>query len=115
MNGYKKPHGMSGANCAIPFNIIAYMENRDKKNEKCIVMINPRIISYFGNEIISESNCGSLTLENPIKIRRAEEILIRYFDTSGIERDRYINRESGSLTIQHEVDHNNGILITDRQ
>ncbi len=64
--GYKKPHGFSGANAGIPFNIIGV--NRGVTD----IMINPKILKTYGNKVESESNCGSLTLEKPIKIWRWE-------------------------------------------
>lgn len=114
MAGYKKPHGMSGANLAIPWNIIAYLENRDKQYEKCIVMINPKIINYLGNILIASSNCGSIRLKDSVPVERYERIDLQWFDLQGMEHRRILDRDMGSFTIQHEVDHNKGILITDR-
>ena len=99
--GYKKPHGYSGANAGFPFNIIALANG--------LVMLNPYIVSASGNRE-GLSNCGSLLLEKPIKIRRFANITVNYFDLSG-----YPCVIRGYLpTVQHEIDHNNGILITDR-
>jgi hypothetical protein len=99
--GYKKPHGFSGANAGIPFNIIAVGDE---------AMINPKIVSMKGRKI-GLSNCGSLTLEQPIKIWRWEEVTIEYFDTKGSAK----TKKGYYPTEQHEIDHNNGILITQRQ
>lgn len=100
--GYKKPHGYSGANAGIPFNIIALADGT--------VMLNPEIISK-GKIRTSVSNCGSLMLDTPINIYRWAQVVVRYFDLSGVT-----HTISGYLpTVQHEIDHNRGILITDRQ
>jgi len=100
-DGYKQPHGYSGANAGIPFNIIALADGT--------VMINPKIVASSG-ERESLSNCGSLLLEHPIKVKRFADVTVRYFDMGGFHRMMV-----GYLpTVQHEVDHNNGILITDR-
>lgn len=110
--GYKAPHGVSGANAGIPWNIIAY----NRANVAPMVMINPKILKEYGKDIESESNCGSLTLKEPIKIVRKEFIDIEFYDTSGFKHTwTIVDRKNGGLTIQHEVDHNLGILITDRQ
>lgn len=105
--GYKKPHGFSGANAGIPFNIIA-LANGD-------VMINPRIALHKGVKV-SSSNCGSLLLDQPIEINRYEFVIVEYIGyDSFIDRKPEIVRVEGYLpTVQHEIDHNNGILITDR-
>lgn len=99
--GYKTPHGFSGANAGIPFNIIADQER---------VYLNP-VITYRQGVRRSTSNCGSLTLKEPIEIWRYEEISVDYFDLEGAPH----TIEGYLPTLQHEIDHNNGILITDRQ
>lgn len=114
-DGYKKPHGMSSANAGLSFNIIGITRNRNKENEFCEIMINPIIIEYSGDIITSNSNCGSLTLDRPIEIKRHTLINVLYYDEFGIKSYGWYDRKQGSLTIQHEIDHNNGILITDRQ
>lgn len=100
--GYKKPHGFSGANAGIPFNIIALADGT--------IMINPRILKTKGAKI-GLSNCGSLRLSEPIKVSRHAWIFFEYYDWDGKRHE-----DSGYLpTVQHEIDHNNGVLITDRQ
>ncbi len=141
-DGYKIPHGVSGANAAIPFNIIAYNVFKDKLNcrkcggkgrvyeqfftgmeevdcdeckTKATVLINPRIIKYHGELIQTNSNCGSLTLDKPILVNRYERVSVEFWDMKGNFHRQMFNRDEGSLTIQHEIDHNQGILITDRK
>lgn len=111
---YTKPFGMSGANCAVPFNIIAYFENRNRNNERVVTMLNPKIVEYIGNPIEVRSNCGSIRLDKPIHVKRWLKIKVAWYDILGNEYEETIDRNSGSLTIQHEVDHNNGILIIDK-
>lgn len=113
IEGYKKPHGMSSANLGLAHNIIGITKNRNKDNEYCQIMINPVILDVDNNFIESLSNCGSLTLEKPIKLKRYYNILVNWFDEEGEEHTADFTREIGGFTIQHEVDHNNGILITD--
>lgn len=115
MEGYKLPHGMSSANAGLSFNIIAIAQNRGKSNATAKIMINPRIDGYIGDEVITQSNCGSLTLDEPIKVNRNTAIRCCYYDEKGQIWNHVIPREWGAFTIQHEVDHNNGILITDKQ
>lgn len=100
--GYKKPHGYSGANAGIPWNIIATPDN---------VMLNPHILKTSDKTKKSFSNCGSLLLEEHIEIWRWAEITFEYWDLDGMRHE-----QRGYLpTIQHEIDHNKGILITDRR
>lgn len=114
LEGYKKPHGMSGANAGIPFNIIAYQANRNTEREHTELMLNPEIVYYGEEKVKSMSNCGSIRLKSPIEIERSEVVTVRWYSTKGDEMVGSFDRKTCSLTIQHEVDHNNGILITDR-
>lgn len=114
--GYKKPHGTSGANLAIPFNIIGVVRNRGSDREYCQIMINPKITKRYGNKVRCESNCGSIRLKEPITIERYDTINLEWFGENGVPCKQFmIGRDQGSLTIQHEVDHNLGVLITDYQ
>ena len=100
--GYKKPHGYSGANAGIPWNIIALADGT--------VLINPYILLGEGRRQ-GLSNCGSLLLEKPILVERFAHVVVCYFDRSGVEQQM----EGYLPTVQHEIDHNNGILITARK
>jgi peptide deformylase len=111
---YKKPHGMSGANVGIPFNIIGIVRDRGEKNECCQIMINPKILKRYGDLVEVQSNCGSIRLKEPIKVKRHQFIDLEWFSIFGNKRSIIgINPDNQSLTIQHEVEHNLGILITD--
>lgn len=114
MDGYKKPHGMSGANAGIPWNIICYVKNRGKENESYETMINPHIIDDNGEVIETISNCGSIRLKEPIKVIRQSRVHVVWHNVKGIECNGWFSRNNGGFTIQHEIDHNLGILITDR-
>ena len=110
--GYKKPHGMSSANAGLAFNIIGITRNRNKNDEYCQIMINPEILNRSTKRVLTTSNCGSLTLLEPITIQRNLKVLVKFYDENGNFHEELFNRETGSFTIQHEIDHNLGILIT---
>lgn len=111
--GYKKPHGMSSANAGLSFNIIGITKNRNKDNEYCQIMINPIIVGTGNRKVKALSNCGSLTLDKPIEVERWETVIVTFWDEEGNQHTKCFNKEQGSLTIQHEIDHNKGVLITD--
>lgn len=113
MEGYKKPHGMSGANVAIPWNIIGVVRNRNTSKEFCQIMINPFILETKGEAVESLSNCGSIRLKYPIPVPRHSEVTVEYYDENGDRHEEQFNRANQAFTIQHEIDHNNGRLITD--
>ena len=116
--GYKKPHGFSGANAGIPFNIIGYWKNWTTNPEEggsVNIMINPKILKFYGKKIISKSNCGSIILKEPVDVVRDEFIDVEFYNTSGKKvLLEGVSREQCGLTIQHEIEHNNGILILDK-
>lgn len=109
---YKKPHGMSGANAGIPWNIVAILINRGADDEYALCMINPQIVETEGSAV-RRSNCGSIRLPEPISVRRYAQIQVKYYDTEGSLVTEYFEGLVAA-TVQHEIDHNKGILITDR-
>ena len=106
-NDYGKLKGISGANLGIPWNIIAYYNN------SVMVMINPKITEAW-SPVKVLSNCGSLRLPESIKVERHAFIICEWYDTSGQLHKKEYDRDQGSLTIQHEVEHNQGVLITQK-
>lgn len=111
--GYKKPHGMSSANAGLSFNIIGITKHRNTPMEYCKIMINPIIKEVSIDKVRTLSNCGSLTLDNPIQVDRYTDIIVEYYDEYGIKCKEAFNKNYNCFTIQHEIDHNLGILITD--
>jgi len=107
---YTPAKGISGANVGIPFNIIGVLN----KNNKWYFFLNPEIINRSAKEEATLSNCGSLLLKNSIKVKRYKWIELEYYNLKGQKRSTYFNGKY-CYTIQHEVDHNNGILITSRK
>lgn len=102
-------YGVSGANVGMPFNIIAFKYKGETK-----VMINP-VIEKFGNATTAcKTNCGSIKLTDKIEFPRPREIKVSYFDIEGAKHTVDLTPTTGSLTVQHEVEHNLGILIIDR-
>ncbi|WP_251854588.1 peptide deformylase [Enterococcus italicus] len=74
-------------------------------------LINPQIIDRKGKSVFVE---GCLSIPHVFgTVERAEEITIRYYDREGDEMEvtayGYLAR-----AIQHEIDHLNGVLFTDK-
>jgi len=75
------------------------------------VFINPEIVEMDGSTI-DEEGCLSLPGINE-KVKRADKIRIKYKDENFEDKDEvYTNYLS--RVIQHEADHLNGIVFTDR-
>jgi len=106
---YSKIRGISGANVGIPLNIIVVYDSPIKT----FVMINPKVIEESKKKIERYSNCGSLMLKKSIKILRPRWIKVEYFDIKGKKNHKAFFGSLGA-TILHEIEHNLGILITDK-
>lgn len=75
------------------------------------IFINPEIVEMEG-ETIDEEGCLSLPGINE-KVKRADRVRIKYKDKNFADQDEvYTNYLS--RVIQHETDHLNGIVFTDR-
>lgn len=108
---YPEVKGISGANVGIPYNIIIIKAGEENK-----VFLNPLMGIRDKEEVVEvESNCGSIVLKEPIKIKRYKKIFLSWYDE---ELGHHHTEEfEGRLayTIQHEVEHNQGVLITDKK
>ena len=107
---YTSAMGISGANVGIPFNIIGVLNSKKKWD----FFLNPEILSMSMIEDVVKSNCGSLLLKEPIKVKRHKWVQLEYYDLKGEKKLKYFEERYGR-TIQHEVDHNNGILIISKK
>ncbi len=106
-DNYPKLAGLSGANIGIPFNIITLF-----KDDVVIHMINPSITKMSKQTRVVNSNCGSLNLKEKISVTRREWVDVSYHDIDGRHHQTRFTIAEGGATVQHEIDHNKGILIT---
>jgi peptide deformylase len=76
------------------------------------VMINPEILSFSAECSTREEGCLSL----PQKfgdVTRSEKITVRYMNIEGEKKEDVLSGLEARI-VQHEIDHLNGILFTDR-
>jgi len=111
---YSKPYGISGANVAIPFNIIGLVGMRKLSSAFVRIMINPTISRTSSQHGKRETltNCGSIRLEHPITVLRWKTVLVNWYNEDGVYRSKWFS-DGEAATIQHEILHNKGVLITD--
>jgi peptide deformylase len=76
------------------------------------VFINPVIIEEFGPEWEFEEGCLSIP-DIRAYVKRKGELTIRYFDRNWVEHTTSFHGMAARI-IQHEYDHIEGILFTDR-
>ncbi len=76
------------------------------------ILINPKIIHHSVTTNVTEEGCLSLPKIN-LEIPRYNEVSVIYQDINGT-RHRIKSKDLVARILQHEIDHLNGILITDR-
>ncbi len=93
--------------------VIDDKSNSTNQENNFYVLINPVITTYSKTQIIFQEGCLSFP-DKFFSIRRPEKIKVRFLDKNGknckMKADGILAR-----TIQHEIDHLNGILIIDKQ
>lgn len=104
--------GLAANQVALPWRvfIINPTGDRDEKDAE-MVFINPEIISRTGS-VEAEEGCLSLP-EVFGDVRRAEKIVVEANDLSGAGF-RYELTELPARVVQHETDHLDGVMFTER-
>lgn len=126
---YDDAKGISGPNIGIPLRIVGarirkpcgdFVEGlpgilkENKATDPILFMINPKISEPVGKFYQAKTNCGSVLLKDPIEISRPNSITVSYNTIDGAWVLCIFERPIAS-TIQHEIDHINGITILDRK
>lgn len=104
--------GLAANQVALPFRlfVLNLTSNPDELDEE-LVFINPEIVRRKGTQ---EAEEGCLSLPDLYgQVRRADEIVVEAFDLDGQGFQLTVN-ELASRAIQHESDHLDGVLFTDR-
>lgn len=85
---------------------------KGKKYTPAFVIINPKILSFSDEQSVAEEGCLSID-EFTADIPRYNDIEVEYMDEHGNEHQRKLSGFNARV-VQHEIDHLNGVLITDR-
>jgi len=110
---YNTPNaiGLAAPQVGKSFQLSVFDVSMGKNEDDFTILINPFIAESEGEEIDTE---GCLSFPNiSLDVKRSTTILLKGIDINGKEYER---EYSGFLArvIQHETDHLNGILISDR-
>jgi peptide deformylase len=76
-----------------------------------IIMINPEILQYSEETVVTEEGCLSIP-ELYYEVERPAEVVVRYTDLEGSVIERETN-ERLAICVQHELDHLDGVLYID--
>ena len=92
--------------------VVSLLKNWDDENFSTIMMINPEILEH--NKILEKDTewCLSLPWEKA-KVPRFTKIKIKYIDEKWKEKILYLE-DLRARIVQHEIDHLNWVLFTDR-
>jgi len=103
--------GISGNQVGLLKRLIVIWTNDWEPPNRVIHMINPEIIHTFPDLVNGEEGCLSLP-EKFIHKKRYKSIRVKYRDKRG---KPHIEEYDGltSRVIQHEIDHLDGVLMTD--
>ena len=82
-----------------------------KIKNKWVYFINPDITYKSQEKIITEESCLSVP-KKIIKVERSKEINISFIFDGNSKPSHY--KDMDAIVIQHEIDHLNGIIITDK-
>lgn len=94
---------------------VVYIQDEDGEPYVDLTMINPVILSSSAELSFIESGEGCLSVPKRPEgyVYRARKIKLRYYDIEGnqhiVELDDF-----ESIAVQHEIDHLNGILYSDK-
>ena len=107
--------GLAAIQLGIPkrYFVISY-KNEDGTFEEYRV-INPRIISYSEEMIYVEEGEGCLSVNRYVEgiVPRHARITVEFQDEHGNKVTKRV-REEIAIAFQHEIDHLNGLLFTDK-
>ncbi len=97
--------GLAANQVGYPFRIITVAPN--------LVMIEPEILETKGELVANQEACLSIPKVICTVERAIEEVTVRYHDIWYIQRENKFHGMTARV-IQHEIDHLNGVLMTER-
>ncbi|MDD3645826.1 MAG: peptide deformylase [Candidatus Gracilibacteria bacterium] len=92
--------------------VVSLLKDREDENFPTIMMINPEILEHSSDMEKDIEGCLSVPGEKG-KVERYRGVKIKYTDKKTKEKTLILNGLSARI-VQHEVDHLNGILFTDK-
>ena len=107
--------GLAAPQLGIKKRFFVVVEELEDKTFRNHIVFNPKVISTSEERIYASSGEGCLSVNREVDgiVPRYARITISAQDMDGNEV-RLRAREEASIAYQHEIDHLNGILFTDR-
>jgi peptide deformylase len=92
--------------------VVFDMDERGQRTKTPLVCINPVIAKASRDLVMSEEGCLSIPGEF-IPVVRSESVTVRYLTPDGTKKTLHA-RDLLAIALQHEIDHLDGVLMTDR-
>ncbi len=107
--------GLAYVQIGVPKRIFVIVEELEDGSFKNYVVINPEIISQSEEMIFVGEGEGCLSVNREVEgiVPRCARITVKAYDETGKEYKIRV-REDIAVAFQHEIDHLNGILFTER-
>lgn len=108
--------GMAAIQLGIPKRYFVVVHEQEKKETfKNYIIINPKIVSESEEIIYVEEGEGCLSVNREVEgiVPRKARVTIEGYDLEG-NKIKIRGREELAIAFQHEIDHLNGILFTDK-
>lgn len=104
--------GLAAIQVGNPIRLAVIRLNHDTDREAIFPVVNPEITYFSEEKIIAEEGC--LSLPNIFgNVERARKITIDFLNKKG-EKQTLKLEGLNARVVQHEIDHLNGILFTDK-
>ena len=107
--------GMAAIQLGIPKRYFTVVYEKEEGVFENYIIVNPKIVSSSSEKIYVEDGEGCLSVNRPTEgiVPRAARITVEGYDTEG-KKIKLRVREDVAIAFQHEIDHLDGILFTDR-
>lgn len=92
--------------------VVSLMKSYEDENFRTIIMVNPVITKFSQETNCDQEGCLSLPWEKGDVIR-PNEIDLEFYDISWKKYNLHLDKLAARI-VQHEIDHLDGILFTDR-
>lgn len=114
--GLRPGMGMAAIQLGIPKRyFVVVHEQEEKETFKTYVLINPRVLSTSSEMIYVDEGEGCLSVNREVDgiVPRHARITLEGYDMDG-NKIKVRGREELAVAFQHELDHLDGILFTDK-
>lgn len=108
------PFGLAAIQIGIPKRVFVTKNTSKVKfdTEKWVVWVNPHLLRVHGDKVESIEGCFSLPNNQLCRVKRYEDIEVSRLNLSG-NQENFVLTDQDAIVFQHEIDHLNGLLISD--